>query len=432
MAKRIISVMLIMCLFALVISYAPACAPKPAVESIKIAALGPMKIIPGESLWHAAQMAAEEINDAGGVLVAGEYRPIEIIKTDTNEEVSVTDAVAAVEKAITVDKVDFLVGTHRTESTLAMQDVAMKYKKILIVTGAASPIICVRVAEDYDKYKYTFRTWINSAFMGRGLFAHLADVSAIVKEELGIEKPKVAVFSEKLVWADPVVAAVEALAPGMGMELVGVWRPSATATDVTAELSAIQASGAHIIFTATSGTMGVVACKQWGELEIPAAMCGGHSHACVKAYWDATGGYGNYVSTFAGMGPAKITDKTLPFWNKFVERFDEFPGYESSTYDAVYILKEAIERAGTLDADAVVAELEKTDYIGAFYRIAFFPKGDDFAHDLKWGPGYATGVVFQWLDGDVKVVWPYGWEGITYEGSQKYQLPPWVVEYWKK
>ncbi len=402
-------------------------------QPIKIAALGPMKVIPGQNQWRAAELAAEEINAAGGVNVKGVKRLIRIIKTDTHEEVSATDAVAAIEKAITVDNVDFLVGTHRTESTLAMQDVAMKNRKILIITGAASPIISERVEKDYDKYKYTFRVWINSAFMGRAMFASLEDLANRVKKELGIEKPKLAVFSEKLVWADPVVKAAQELAPKMGLEVVGVWRPSATATDVTPELKAIESSGAHIIYTATSGTMGVVMCKQWGELKVPAAMIGGHSHACVKGFWKATGGYGNYVPTFTGIGPVKITPKTLPFWNKFVEKFDEFPGYESSTYDAVYLLKEAIEKAGTLDSDAIMKELEKIEYVGAYYpKIAFYQRGEKFTHDLRFGPGYATGVTNQWIDGDVKVIWPYGWQGITYEGSKPYTFPPWFLKHWKK
>jgi branched-chain amino acid transport system substrate-binding protein len=428
MLRKSVMVGLMVGLFVLL-----AAVSQPSAQPIKIAALGPMKVTPGANQWRAAELAAEEINETGGVLIGGVKRPIRIIKTDTSEEVSATDAVAAIEKVITVDKVDFLVGTHRTESTLAMQDVAMKNRKILIVTGAASPIVCERVGTDYDKYKYTFRTWINSAFMGKAMFMGLDDLAKRVRKELGIEKPKLAVFSEKLVWADPVVKAAEAMAPKMGLELVGVWRPSAAATDVTPELKAIQTSGAHIIYTATSGTMGVVMCKQWGELQVPAAMIGGHSHACVKGFWKATGGYGNYASTFTGIGPAKITPKTLPFWNKFVKRFDEFPGYESSTYDAVYLLKEAIEKSGTLDSDAIVTQLEKMEYVGAYYpKITFFPKGEKFAHDLRFGPGLATGVINQWIDGDVKVIWPYGWEGITYEGSKPYTYPPWFVKHWKK
>ena len=34
----------------------------------------------------------------------------------------------------------------------------------------------------------------------------------------------------------------------------------------------------------------------------------------------------------------------------------------------------------------------------------------------------------QWQDGELKCVWPYDWQGITYPGTVKYQLPPWVEE----
>ncbi|MCX6224502.1 MAG: hypothetical protein NTV01_07080, partial [Bacteroidia bacterium] len=72
-------------------------------------------------------------------------------------------------------------------------------------------------------------------------------------------------------------------------------------------------------------------------------------------------------------------------------------------------------------------------YTGAYGRIAFYPRGHELAHDLKFGPGFSTWLVLQWLDKDKLVaVWPDGWEGVRYEGVEKYKLPPWVVKQWKK
>jgi branched-chain amino acid transport system substrate-binding protein len=432
MNKKVISLVGV-CLLVLGASWSKAEGKGVDAKAIKIGVAGPMKFVAGENHWRGATMARDEINKAGGVSLGGVKVPIELVKVDTNEILSVSDAVLAVERSITRDKIDFFVGTKRSESALAMQDVAMKHKKIFIGCGAAHPELCVRVAKDYNKFKYYFRVVINSKYMGKILFVHLADVAKIVREQLGIQKPKVAVLADKLKWADPVVKAVEGNAPKMGLEVVGVWRPSATASDVTAELAAIKDSGAHIIFQAVSGPMGVALGKQWGELEIPAALIGGNAYAIVKTFWEATGGYGHYVTTQTGIGPAKITEKTMPFWDEYIKRFNAFPGYESVTYDALYVLKEAIERAGALDPDAVVSALEQTDYSGAFGRIVFYPKDNMFAHDLKFGPGYNTWVLVQWRDGgNLSCVWPYGWEGITYEGTEKYQLPPWVVKYWKK
>jgi branched-chain amino acid transport system substrate-binding protein len=81
----------------------------------------------------------------------------------------------------------------------------------------------------------------------------------------------------------------------------------------------------------------------------------------------------------------------------------------------------------------VVTELEKTDYKGAYGRMVFYPRSHELPHDLKFGPGFNTWVVNQWRGpGKVVVVWPYDWQGVKYEGSEKYILPPWVVDYWKK
>jgi branched-chain amino acid transport system substrate-binding protein len=405
--------------------------PAQQVKEVRIGVAGPMKAVFGRDHWRGASMALEEINKAGGVMIGGSKVPIKLVKVDTNETASVSDAVVAIERA--ANDVDFFVGTNRSEAALAMQDVAMQYKKILILCGAVHPELIARLAKDYDKYKYTFRLTLSSIHQGEVLVAHLEDVAKIVREQIGIAKPKVAILADKLMWADPIVKMVETKAPGMGLETVGAWRPSATANDVTAELGAIKASGAQILFKITSATMGSVLGKQWGELKIPVALIGGDAIACVKTYWDATGGYGNYNTTMTGIGPAKLTEKTLPFWNAYLKEFDDFPGYVSVTYDSLYVLKEAIERAGTLNSDKVVAELEKTDYRGAYGRMVFYPKGHAFPHDLRFGPGYNTWVENQWRGpGKVAVVWPHEWQGVKYEGSEKYVLPPWVIDYWKK
>ena len=99
-------------------------------QTIKIGVAGPMKATPGKNMWRGAILARDAINKDGGILVAGAKRPVELLKIDTNESSSIVDAVSAVERAI--GKVDFLVGNSRTEATLAIQDIAMAHKKILL------------------------------------------------------------------------------------------------------------------------------------------------------------------------------------------------------------------------------------------------------------------------------------------------------------
>ena len=400
----------------------------PAGNVVKIGVVGPMTFIQGEHHWYGATLAAEEINAAGGILMGGESYQIQLVKVDSNEILSPTDAATAMERVITVDKVDFVVGGFRTEGVYPMQEIAMDNKTISLGCGSATKALCDGVADDYDRYKYWFRvTPINDTYLFQVDLMLLDMVAAALEAECGIETPKVAILAEKLEWAETIVSVANVLIPTRGMEVVGTWRPSDTATDVTAELTAIENAGAQIIFTTISGPMGIVYAKQWGEKEIPAASVGINVEAQKAGFWAATDGYGEYDVTLNTYSPGvRITDQTIPFVDTFIDRFKEVPTYNAGTYEALYILKDAIEAAGTLDSDAVVVELEKTDYTGTAGRLVF-----DDNHDIVWGPGYVTGLGVQWRDGEMKCVWPPAdgsWEGVVYEGAIEYELPPWVIE----
>ena len=52
------------------------------------------------------------------------------------------------------------------------------------------------------------------------------------------------------------------------------------------------------------------------------------------------------------------------------------------------------------------SELEKTSFEGTIGHIEFYGKNDEFTHGLKAGPGYVTGLVFQWQNGKQVTVWP--------------------------
>jgi len=418
-----------------------ACGPaEEEAKVIKIGVIGPMQFVQGEHHWYGATMARDEINAAGGVDVGGEKYEIELIKTDSNEILSVTDATAAMERLITVDNADFVVGGFRTEAVLPMQDVAMDYKTIFLGCGAATFEINTRLAEDFDRYKYWFRvTPFHSKNLVSNSLMTLGLTGAIMQKGLGIEGPlKVAILAEGAQWADGMVTAYEAYVPAMlGMEVVGTWRPSPTATDLTAELTAIEASGAHLILTIISGPIGIPYAKGLGELEIPAASVGINVEAQKDGFWDATGGYGNYETTLNTYAKGvTMTEYTIPFFNAFVEKCGETPTYNAGTYDAIRLLTEAIERAGTLEADAVVIELEKTDYVGTSGRVVFTGRDTENPHDVIYGPGYVTGLATQWQDGEMKAIWPMmgvgAWEGITYEGVVMWKIPDRVIKKYAK
>jgi branched-chain amino acid transport system substrate-binding protein len=416
--------------------------PALGADVIKIGVIGPMNFMQGKGHWNGAVMAADEINAKGGVQVGKKKMKIEVVKADSNEFLNVTDATNAMERLITHDEVDFIVGGFRSEAVLAMQDIAMDSKKIFIGCGAAHPELCLRVAEDYKRYKYFFRgTPFNSKFLVKTCFIHLATVSAILKKELNIPKVKVAIVAEKAMWVDPMITAAEKFIPEKGMELAGVWRPSAVATDVTAELSAIQRADVHLIFTIFSSSVGIPFARQAGELKIPAAMVGINVEAQKEGFWEATQGMGNFVMTMnTYCEGVEYNELTKPFMDTYMKKFGEVPTYTADTYSAiVYGLVPNIEKAGTLDAEKLVALMEEDVHKVPSGTVAYL-KDDEGRplHDLKWGPAYLTSLAVQWQDGKQKGVWPNHWKAseeapeITYKGIVPYKIAPWIVEKYKK
>ncbi|MCX7960424.1 MAG: ABC transporter substrate-binding protein [Burkholderiales bacterium] len=386
-----------------------------AQNSIRIAVLGPMAFVQGEHHWAGAEMARDEINKAGGITVGGRKLMVELIRADTNEMTSVPDAQSAAERVITRDRADFLIGGFRSEAVFAMQEVAMDHKKIFLGVGAAHDELGLRVERDYNRYKYWFRVSpTKSSDLGRTVFAVLNAVAGEIRKQFKTETPKVAVLAEKAVWTEGLIAAAQKNLPAMKMEMVGLWQPSATATDVTAELSAIERAGADIVFTILSGPVGIVVGRQMGERNMKAVAFGINVEAQKDEFWGAAAGKANYVSTLNTYAEVEITPKTVPWVRAFKERYKKSPAYTAATYDAIMLLKQAIEQANSLRADDLVPVLEKIRYVGNGAVIEF-----DKRHDPVWGPGKSLGIGVQWQDGKLVAFWPP-----EIKGMQPFRLPP--------
>ena len=383
-------------------------------NAIRIGILGPMAFVQGEHHWAGAQMARDDINKAGGINVGGKRMQIELIRGDTNEIQSIPDATNAIERVITRDKADFLIGGFRSEAVLAMQEVAADYKKIFLGAGSAHPQLGMRVEQSYERYKYWFRvTPLNSNDLGKTLVGVLGTVAGQIRAELKKPNPKIAILAEKAIWVEPIVKALPPVFQKMQMEVVGTWQPSATATDVTAELAAIDRAGADIVFTLLSGPVGITVGRQMGERNLKAVAFGINVEAQKEEFWKAAAGKAEYVSTIDTYAEVELTPKTIPFVRAFTARFGKMPTYNAGTHDAIYLLKEAIEKAGSTDADKLVPVLEKTSYVGAFGTVEF-----DKRHDPVWSPGKNTGIAVQWQNGRKVPFWPP-----QVKGMQPFKLP---------
>ena len=367
-----------------------------AADPIKIGVIAEAQAVAGSSIGPAAQLAAEEINAKGGI--GG--RKVEIVVYDDHS--SAAEAVRAFQRAVSEDKVHAVIARYTSEVVLALEPWAARLKTLMITPGAASDVITQNIAKDYETNKYTFHGYLTSSALA-GLVCDAAKDLLV-----GPLKMKTAVIvSEDAAWTTPLDAGYEACLPKVGLKVLDHVRFSPDTTDFTPIFNKIEALKPDVMITGIShvGTQPTV---QWKSQQVPIAMLGVSSQATNSAFWKDTNGATEGVLFNAVSGPGvAVTPKTLPFVAAYQKKFGNAPAYSGYTaYDEVYMIAEAIQRAGSNDSDKIVEAMEKTDYVGTIGRIVFLPKGDPHVHGLKTGEGYITGLMLQWQDGKQLNMWP--------------------------
>jgi branched-chain amino acid transport system substrate-binding protein len=375
---------------------------------------------------RAITLAIEEINAAGGVQVGDQKHPlaVEVIDTrDLEPGVPVSEALLAVEKLILEKNADFIIGGPvRSEAALAAMDLLSKYKKISILTsGVLTPKYHARVAEDYDKYKYLFRITGEAKWMVGG---EIIPCLLSLEKQYGLNR--LFIMIQDVAHARAGGGIIAKVMAGKGWTVIGEPEiyPTGT-TDFSMGLLKARREKAQVILIWMDMPETSILLKQWHDMKVPALPFGSIIAAAEQpGFWKATDGKGEFTLANvvnAGNAPSNASDWTMKFVDAYKKRWGIEPeGYgTSSSYMAVYVLKDAIERAGSLDSDKVVTALEATDMMGVYGRIRFDPKSHQIIPSLDPAEG-AVGTIFQWQDGKRVVVFP---EKIAM-GS--IELPPWM------
>ena len=409
-------------LCCLAVALSPALAQKPIVLGAPLA----MAFLYGWDADKAFKLAVEEINAAGGVKVGQEKRPfaLEVIDTrDLEPGVPVSEALLAVEKLILEKKVDFIVGGPvRSEAALAAMPLLVKHKKIsILTTGALTPKYNDVIAGDPEKFKYLFRISGEAKWMVMG---ELVPCLEGIGKQHGLDRLMIMV--QDVAHARAGGDILKKVMSGKGWKVLGdpVVFPTGT-TDYSMGLLEAKKQNAQVLIIWMDMPESSILLKQWNDMKVPALPFGTIISAAEQpGFWKATDGKGEYClanTVNAGNVPCEATPWTMKFVDAYKKKYGLEPeGYgTSSSYMAVYTLKDAIERAGTLDSDKVAEALRKTDLMGVYGRIRFDPKTNQVIPSLDPKEG-AVGTIFQWQDGKRVVVFP---ESIA---KGKVLLPPWM------
>ena len=426
--------------------------PITAQPTVKIGIIGPYGLphwSPG--MKEAAEMARDEINDAGGINIGGTMYTIVLAFEDEHAypTPSPTEAAAAMEKLITIDGCDYIIGGFRTECTQTMIEVAADYGVPFIINGAStSELISDTVGDDYARYKYLHRVNpINSTVLFQTIAGFVAyyllpyKLLPLYGHNLwpGAPNPqvRVAVITEDLEWT--LVMHQYLTNPAIYPSVLGPYAnvtyagriPDGT-TDCSSWLQGVKDNDCRLLIHVFSGVTGPPFITQWRSMEVEAIPLGINVMGQIPTHWSTTGGACKYESflAFGGTRTPIIPGKTEVFWDDFYDLTGAWPLYTAwGAYDGIYGLKETFEAIDSMDKDAWLAYNEagntRTGLNGVFKYTSLH---DVFSNEPGpvWTQGYVRAFISQWVAAPTQYVGQNVVSPVDQPFSRRFQLPEWM------
>ena len=339
-----------------------------AQDVLKIGALGPLTgagAAWGLGIDGGVKIAAAEVNARGGLKVGDTTYTLEVVSYD--DQYKAAEAVTAINRLMGPDDVRFVFGPIGSASLLAIKPLTER-EGVLLFTGAWA-------ADVLKDSSYIFRVGPTTQEFAPSTVAWLKETKPELKRVATIAA------NDETGWNSQKIQ-VAAYTAG-GFEVVSTEFFERSQNDFRAMLTKILAQNPDTIEldTVPPRTAGLMI-RQARELGYQGAFTkfGGYD---VEEIVKAAGA--EYAEGVVGTTMAAPATET---WNRLGAEFGklhkaEMSDYVVMYYDAANLLFSSIEKAGTLDSDAVVAALEAN---GPF---------EGSVGTLTWGGGEAYGVDHQ-------------------------------------
>jgi len=419
--------------------------PAKAVETLKVGVIGPYNL----PQWHKEKGGMEGgallaiMDGYGKINIGGTLYEVELVFED--EHAYPLDEYAAYASAMALCEAGckFIIGGFRTEVTWKIieaikdwNDAHPTQKVIFLINGASTDqLISETVGKDYDAYKWLFRiNPINSTMLAKNVFGPLAAhlIPKILIPLYGTPV-KIGCLTEDLAWTQGICYYVMNILPTLFppgvVESVYCGRTPSGTTYFIPYLEDAKNAGVKVLVIAYTLPDAIYLVQQWRDGEYPFLLFGIDVFGQRGDYPSLTGGKCEYelFEDFAGTR-TPITPLAVKFWDNFVGNFSAWPIYTAwGAYNAFMILKQALETAGTLDPDTVIATLEAQETPVLNGKAKFTSTHDVYSNEYgpTWTQGYTRAFMVQWLTIAGTMV-----KAVVYPADQPYSrrmvLPPWM------
>jgi branched-chain amino acid transport system substrate-binding protein len=333
-------------------------------ETIKIGLVQPLTgsvAYNGIADVNGSKLAVEERNKAGGVL----GKKIELVIEDG--QCKPANSVNAAEKLIQKDKVVALSGAFCSSATAAVMPIAERYK-MPFITGVSSKADLTEKGSTYF-----FRAAETDALLSRAF-------AKILVNDLKLKS--VAYVGVNDDWGRGGIDEFSRDLSAAGVKTVAKEYFDHGTTDFYTLLAKLRASNADAIFVAAETQDGSILVKQIRELGLKAKVFGVGSWATADfirlAGPAAEGIYAAVPYSYTLTSPGNDA-----FVKKYSAKHNEPPSkYGNAGYNAMNILMEAIQRAGSTDSEKIRAALLKTDYDAPNGKYKFSAKGQAYGFSM--------------------------------------------------
>ena len=340
---------------------APAKAEAPAATTVKIGHVAPLTggiAHLGKDNENGARMAVDEINAAGGIDVGGAKVKFELVAED--DKADPKEGTLAAQKIVDAGVVA-VVGHLNSGTSIPASKIYSDASVTQISPSATNP----KLTE--QGFKTTFRVVANDNQQG----AVLANFAATE-----MKAKTIAIIDDRTAYGQGLADVVERVAKEKGLKVVAREFTNDKASDFNAILTKVRATKPDVVMyggmDATAGPMA----KQMKQLGIKAPMLAGDgvcSPEFIKLAGDAAG---VLTCSMAGEAVEKMA-KGPDFVARYKAKFNQdVQVYSPYSYDAVFVIAEAMKRAGKADRAAIAAAMPATNYTGVTGTIAFDEKGD--------------------------------------------------------
>lgn len=375
-----------------------------AQDTLKIGAsapkTGPLAGGAAVTHWPNIKLWIEDVNKRGGLKVGNKQMKLELVEYD--DKTSGEEAVKNIQRLATVDKVDFIVTPYSTGLNVATAPLIARYGYPHITTSAAT-----------DNVPEFAKRWPNSFWLlgtSKQLAEGVADALVKLRDSGAIGK-RVALVNVADAFGLELLNAGKPALQKAGFEIVYEASYPLGTQDVAPIISAAKAANpdAFVAFSYPPDTFALTEQAQIQKFDVGAFYVG-----VGTAFPGYAGRFKDNANGVMGVGGMNADSKALQEYrkkHKEVTGADPDSWASAVTYAGLQILEQAIERAGTTDKAAVIAEIKKKPFTTVVGEISL---ADNINHNVwsvgQWQNGSFNGVASKGVDGAKAPVKKEAWK----------------------